>query len=49
MIIYIDENLPPQLADGLNKLQEPLNRRNKTEFEIKSIKSVFGEGVKDEE
>jgi hypothetical protein len=49
MIIYIDENLPPQLADGLNKLQEPLNRRNKTNYEIKSIKSVFGEGVKDED
>jgi hypothetical protein len=49
MIIYIDENLPPQLADGLNKLQEPLNRRNKTNFEIKSIKTVFGEGVQDED
>jgi hypothetical protein len=49
MIIYIDENLPPQLAEGLNKLQEPLNKRNKTNFEIKSIKTVFGEGIKDEE
>jgi len=48
MIIYIDENLPPQLADGLNKLQEPLNKRNNTHFEIKSIKTVFGEGVQDE-
>ena len=49
MIIYIDENLPPQLAEGLNKLQEPLNRRNKTAFEVKSIKTVFGEGTKDED
>lgn len=49
MIIYIDENLPPQLAEGLNKLQEPLNKRNKTDFEIKSVKTVFGEGAKDED
>ena len=49
MIIYIDENLPSQLAEGLNKLQEPLNRRNNTSYEIKSIKTVFGFGVKDEE
>lgn len=40
MIIYIDENLPPQLAEGLNKLQEPLNRKNTTDYEIKSIKTV---------
>lgn len=49
MIIYIDENLPPQLADGLNKLQEPLNKKNKTDFEVMSIKSVFGEGAQDED
>jgi len=49
MIIYIDENLPPQLAEGLNKLQEPLNKRNRTDIEIKSIKTVFGEGTKDED
>jgi hypothetical protein len=49
MIIYIDENLPSQLAEGLNKLQEPPNRRNNTNYEIKSIKTVFGLGVKDEE
>ena len=49
MIIYIDENLPGQLAEGLNKLQQPLNKRNKTNFEIKSIPTVFGIGVKDEE
>jgi hypothetical protein len=49
MIIYIDENLPPQLADGLNKLQEPLNKRNNTDFQVKSIKKEFGEGVRDED
>ncbi len=48
MIIYIDENLPPQLADGLNSLQEPLNRRNSTNYQVKSIKTVFGQGVQDE-
>jgi hypothetical protein len=48
MIIYIDENLPPQLAEGLNKLQEPLNKRNRTDFQVKSIKMEYGEGVKDE-
>jgi len=48
MIIYIDENLPPQLAEGLNKLQEPLNKRNKTDFHVRSIKIDFCEGVKDE-
>ena len=48
MVIYIDENLPPQLAEGLNKLQEPLNKRNRTDFFVRSIKIDFGEGVKDE-
>ncbi|MBA4411119.1 MAG: hypothetical protein Q8S54_10430 [Bacteroidota bacterium] len=49
MIIYIDENLPPQLAEGLNKLQEPLNRKNNTDLVVKSIKTVFGEGTQDED
>lgn len=49
MIIYIDENLPPQLAEGLNKLQDPLNKKYRTDFEIKSIQAVFGKGVQDEE
>jgi hypothetical protein len=49
MVIYLDENLPPQLAEGLNKLQEPLNLRLKTNYEVRSIQSVFGRGVKDEE
>lgn len=49
MIILIDENLPPQLADGLNILQHQLNVRNKTNHEIKSIKIEYGEGCKDED
>lgn len=49
MIIYLDENLPPQLAEGLDKLQEPLNKRNNTNYIVKSIKKTFGQGVKDED
>jgi hypothetical protein len=51
MIIYIDENLPAQLAEGLNILQEPENRKqNENEpIEVKSIKKIFGQGAKDED
>lgn len=49
MIIYIDENMPPKLAEGLNILQHPLNQKNGTEVEILSIKTIFGTGIKDEE
>ena len=49
MIIYIDENLSTQLAEGLNKLQQPLNKKNGTDFSILSIKKEFGEGAKDED
>jgi len=49
MIAYIDENLPGQLAEGLNILQEPLNLKEPTIFEVKSIGDAFGRGVKDEE
>ncbi len=49
MIIYIDENMPPPLAQGLHVLQQPLNARNNTNIEVKSIKTVFGAGTKDED
>jgi hypothetical protein len=49
MLILIDENLPPQLADGLNILQQPLNMKNKTNHQVLSIKNEYGEGCKDEE
>jgi hypothetical protein len=49
MIIYIDENMPPTLAAGLNVLQEPENIRSGIFVEVKSIKTVFGKGAKDEE
>jgi hypothetical protein len=47
--VYIDENLPPQLAEGLNKLQQPQNNKDGFEVEVLSIKQVFGQGAKDED
>ena len=47
--IFIDENLPPQIARGLNILQEPQNAREGIKMEVLSIKDFFGEGAKDEE
>ncbi|MFW6046851.1 MAG: hypothetical protein ACOCP4_03565 [Candidatus Woesearchaeota archaeon] len=49
MIIYIDENMSPILARGFNLLQSPLNKRNKLDIEVRSIKDEFREGVPDEE
>lgn len=48
-VIFIDENLPHQLAEGLNILQQPLNSKEGTYIEVKSIKKEFGSGEKDEE
>lgn len=45
MQIYIDENLPPQLAQGLNILEKP----NKNECAVISIRDAFGKGTPDEE
>ena len=47
--IYIDENLPSQLAKGLNELQKPQNLRENEEIQVLSIKDVFGKGIIDEE
>ncbi len=47
--IYIDENLPPKLAEALNLLQDTLNKTNSTELEVVSIGSEFGRGAKDED
>lgn len=49
MIIYIDENMPPTLAEGLNILQGPENNRSGIDIEVKSIKITFGKGIKDED
>lgn len=47
--IYIDENMPSQLAQALNLLQQPLNTKERFPLEVLSIKEVFGEGAKDED
>jgi hypothetical protein len=47
--IFIDENLPKQLAIGLNELQKPQNSKDGVEIEVLSIKEVFGQGALDED
>lgn len=45
MKIYIDENMPPQLADGLAILEKPNNEG----VEIYSIQKEYGRGIQDED
>src|SRR5690606_13458148 len=47
MIVYIDENFPPQLARGLDVLQKPLNDGSFV-LEVRSIKDVWP-GARDED
>jgi hypothetical protein len=47
--IYIDENMPKQLAHGLNILQQPQNAKDGLEIEVLSIPDAFGKGALDEE
>jgi hypothetical protein len=47
--IYIDENLPRQLAIGLNELQKPQNLKENINIEVISISDKFGRGALDEE
>ncbi|MET4080735.1 hypothetical protein ABIB40_000679 [Pedobacter sp. UYP30] len=47
--IFIDENLPKQLAIGLNELQRPQNIRDGFELEVLSVSDVYGIGAKDED
>lgn len=47
--IYIDENLPKQLAIGLNELQQPMNSKDGISVEVLSISEVYGKGAKDED
>ena len=47
--VYIDENLPPQIARGLQLLQQPMNGKENVTISIYSIKDVFGQGITDEE
>jgi PIN like domain len=45
MKFFIDENLPPNLAEGLNLLEHP----NNEEVEVLSIQKEFGKGTRDED
>jgi hypothetical protein len=45
MKFYIDENMPPQLAEGLAILEKPNDEGN----EIYSIQKEYGRGIQDEE
>jgi PIN like domain len=45
MKIYIDENMPPQLAEGLAVLEKPNNEG----VEVFSIQKEYGRGTQDEE
>ena len=47
--VYIDENLPSQLAKGLHELQLPQNKRDDIEIQVLSIKEIFGQGEQDED
>jgi len=47
--IFIDENLPKDLANGLNMLQKGQNGKNNISIEVVSILEVFGRGAKDED
>lgn len=49
MIIYVDENMSPYLAKGLDLLQQPLNVKLREAIEVKSIRATFGQGAKDED
>jgi hypothetical protein len=47
--IFIDENLPKQLAIGLNELQNPQNKKDGFTVEVLSIANEFGRGAQDED
>jgi hypothetical protein len=47
--LFIDENLPAQIARGLHVLVQPQNSKEGIALSIKSIKEEFGEGAKDED
>lgn len=47
--IYIDENMPHQIADALDLIQSHLNEKESKKIRVLSIKKEFGEGAKDED
>jgi len=48
MKIYLDENMPAQIATALNIIQKVLNKKENTDIEVTSIVAEFGQGAKDE-
>lgn len=49
MIIYLDENLPPHLAEGFDVLQQPENLKTGYSIKVAYIPTLFGRGAKDVE
>jgi hypothetical protein len=47
MIIYLDENLPPHLAEGFDVLQQPEGLKIGHPLEVKYLPHIFGQGAKD--
>jgi hypothetical protein len=45
MKIYIDENMPPQLSEGIAILEKPNNEG----VEVYSIQKEYGRGIQDED
>lgn len=45
MKIYIDENMPPQLSEGLSILEKPNNEN----VDVYSIQKEYGRGIQDED
>lgn len=49
MIIDMDENMPPHLAEGFQVLQAPEGLRNNRPIEVRYIPTTFYRSVPDEE
>lgn len=47
--VYIDENIAPQMAHAFSAVQSHLNKEEKRQIEVFSIKEKFGKGALDEE
>lgn len=49
MIIYIDENIPPNFAKGFDLIQSTMNNRLSEPVNVRSIRDVYNKGIKDED
>lgn len=47
MIIYLDENMPPHLAEGFQIIQAPEGLKSNLNTEVKFLPDSFGNGSKD--